>query len=84
MRESFTYGSVRGAARKGGSYRDLGRALLLSKNGDFILTFKTLMPPLFRGCKRQHRSRESGDLRSARWAGQKHRPQPGACTGIGE
>ena len=23
MRESFTYGSERGAARKGGSYRDL-------------------------------------------------------------
>ena len=27
MRESFTYGSVRGAARKGGSYRDLAEVV---------------------------------------------------------
>ena len=37
-----------------------------------------LTAPLFRGCESQHGRRESGDLRSARWAGQRHRPQPGA------
>ena len=44
MRESFTYGSVRGAARKGGSYRDLGRSLLRPENRELTLTLKMLQP----------------------------------------
>ena len=39
---------------------------------------RLLTAPLFPVCERQHGSCESGDLRSIRWAGQRHRPQPGA------
>ena len=34
-----------------------------------------LTAPLFPDWERRHASRESGDLRSAKWAGQRHRPQ---------
>ena len=46
MRESFTYGSVRGAARKGGSYRDQGRNDHLPRSTHFSIEPKLPRRPL--------------------------------------